>query len=75
LRKKQENKSGKGFIKSTIQCDIIGVIMLCLGIFMIFSLIFTNTSGILGKGIRKLLFSAVGLGAYFLPFIIIVVGS
>lgn len=75
MRKKQLSKSKNGFIKSTIRCDIIGVIMLCLGIFMIFSLLFTNTSGILGKGIRRLLFAAVGLGAYFFPFIIIIVGS
>ncbi len=73
--KKQVNKRNYGIIKSTLYRDIVGVFMLCLGIFMIFSLFFTNTTGILGKGIRKLLFSAVGLGAYIFPFIIIIVGG
>ncbi|WP_026882282.1 FtsK/SpoIIIE family DNA translocase [Clostridium akagii] len=74
MARKQVNKSGDGSIKSTLRCDIIGVVLLCLGIFMIFSLFAINTTGILGIVIRKLLFSAVGLGAYIFPFIIIIVG-
>jgi S-DNA-T family DNA segregation ATPase FtsK/SpoIIIE len=74
LQKRRENKKNKESIKSTLYCDIAGVVMLCLGSFTFFSLFFTNTSGILGKGIRKLLFTAIGLGAYFFPFVIIILG-
>ncbi|SMC21715.1 DNA segregation ATPase FtsK/SpoIIIE, S-DNA-T family [Clostridium acidisoli DSM 12555] len=74
MQKRRTNKKDKESIKSTLYCDIAGVVMLCLGFFTFFSLFFTNTSGILGKGMRKLLFTVIGLGAYLFPFIIIIVG-
>lgn len=68
---KNNNTSNKN---STLNSDIAGVILICFGIFIIFSLFFTNTSGILGNGMRKLLFTIIGLGSYIFPFILIVIG-
>ncbi|AJA48098.1 DNA translocase FtsK [Clostridium pasteurianum DSM 525 = ATCC 6013] len=68
---KNNNTSNKN---STLNSDIAGVVLICFGIFIIFSLFFTNTSGILGTGMRKLLFTIIGLGAYIFPFILILIG-
>ncbi|AGK97459.1 FtsK/SpoIIIE family DNA translocase [Clostridium pasteurianum] len=59
---------------STLNSDIAGVVLICFGIFIVFSLFFTNTSGILGKGMRKLLFTTIGMGSYVFPFILIIIG-
>ena len=59
---------------STLNSDIAGVVLICFGIFIVFSLFFTNTSGILGEGMRKLLFTVMGIGSYVFPFIIIIIG-
>lgn len=58
----------------TLNSDIAGVVLICFGLFIIFSIFFTNTSGILGEGMRKLLFTVMGIGAYVFPFIIIIIG-
>ncbi|MFT8314704.1 MAG: DNA translocase FtsK 4TM domain-containing protein [Clostridium sp.] len=59
---------------STLNSDIAGVVLICFGIFIVFSLFFTNTSGILGQGMRKLLFTIIGIGSYVFPFILIIIG-
>lgn len=59
---------------TTLNSDIAGVVLICFGIFIVFSLFFTNTSGILGQGMRKLLFTIIGIGSYVFPFILIIIG-
>lgn len=58
----------------TLNSDIAGVVLICFGIFIVFSLFFTNTSGILGQGMRKLLFTIIGIGSYVFPFVLIIIG-
>lgn len=72
---RRKNVKNNGSNKnSTLNSDIAGIVLICFGIFIIFSLFFTNTSGILGSGMRKLLFTIIGLGSYIFPFVLILIG-
>ncbi|WP_010236105.1 FtsK/SpoIIIE family DNA translocase [Clostridium arbusti] len=74
MSRRRNVKNNTSNQSSTLNSDIAGIILICFGIFIIFSLFFTNTSGIFGKGMRKLLFTIIGIGSYAFPFIIIVIG-
>lgn len=53
--------------------DIIGVVMLVLGLFYILSL-FNINMGLVGSLINKLSFSLMGFGAYIFPFLLVIIG-
>ncbi|MDP4144353.1 MAG: DNA translocase FtsK 4TM domain-containing protein [Bacillota bacterium] len=61
-------------MKLDINSDIAGVVVIGLSLFMEFSMIFFDKSGILGKGMRDLLIAVFGLGAYILPLITLFIG-
>ncbi|MFU0823870.1 MAG: hypothetical protein ACFWTK_02220 [Clostridium sp.] len=62
------------YSKSNISNDIKGVIFITIGILMLLSVFATNSSGLMGKTIKKFLFSLFGLGAYFFPLLLVFVG-
>ncbi|GAA0783370.1 FtsK/SpoIIIE family DNA translocase [Hathewaya limosa] len=59
--------------------DIKGIILIAVGVLMLFSLIsifFQDSSpGIIGKFIRNVLFTFLGVGAYILPFVLFFIGK
>lgn len=69
-RKLKEDKN----IKSGFDSDIKGILLITLGILMLMSLFLTDSSGIMGKTIKKMFLALMGIGSYFFPFIIIFVG-
>lgn len=66
--KKNNNNSNKG------NSDIKGIIFITIGILMVISIFFRNSSGIIGKTSYKILFASFGIGAYVVPIILILVG-
>jgi S-DNA-T family DNA segregation ATPase FtsK/SpoIIIE len=54
--------------------DIKGIIFVTVGVLMLLS-VFSSSSGILGKLVKKILVSVLGLGAYIFPFIVIFIGT
>ena len=60
--------------KSNFNDDIVGIILITLGIFMLSSVFAEHSFGIVGRGIRQVLIGLVGLGTYVLPFFIIFIG-
>lgn len=54
--------------------DIKGLVYITIGILSLFSVFALSSSGIVGKFTKKLLFGALGLGAFILPFFIIFIG-
>lgn len=54
--------------------EILGIILITLGLFALFSVFSSSSSGLMGKFIKKIFISLVGLGAYILPFLIIFIG-
>lgn len=71
-RKSKTNHQKHGIY--TLYSDIAGVVLICLGFFSIFSLLFKNKCGIIGLGLTKVLFTLLGIGAYIFPFLIIIIG-
>lgn len=60
--------------KSKTSNDIKGIIFITIGILIILSVFVTNSSGLIGKTVKKLLLSLLGMGAYFFPLLLIFVG-
>ncbi|QGU95201.1 hypothetical protein GOM49_08945 [Clostridium bovifaecis] len=60
--------------KSKTSNDIKGIIFITTGILIILSVFVTNSSGLIGKTVKKLLLSLLGMGAYFFPLLLIFVG-
>ena len=67
-------KAAKSKSKSNFNDDIIGIILITLGIFMLSSVFAQHSFGIVGRGIRQVLIGLVGIGTYVLPFFIIFIG-
>ena len=63
--------------KTTNKCnsDIMGIFLITLGILMLIGIFSTPASGILGKEIKKLLITLLGIGSYIFPFLIIFIGA
>lgn len=61
-------------IKDTKYYDIKGIIMIAFGLFMLFSVFSSSTSGIFGLFTKKILIAIMGLGSYFFPLLIIFIG-
>lgn len=74
LAGKRRNTRNKNSIKSSTNADITGVLLIFFGIFAFISVYIKDKTGIIGEFMSKLLFAVIGLGAYVLPFIIIIVG-
>ncbi len=54
--------------------EITGILFITFGILALFSIFVSKSLGILGKTLRSVLFTIIGLGTYFFPFLIIFVG-
>ncbi|MBC8062371.1 MAG: DNA translocase FtsK [Clostridiaceae bacterium] len=54
--------------------EITGVCFITFGVLMILSIFMATSLGIIGKVLNNILFSLVGLGAFFFPFLIIFIG-
>lgn len=67
-QKKRNKKKVNNFNK-----DIIGLIVIALSIISMIS-IFTSKVGLIGNGINTTLFSLSGLGGYFLPIFLLILG-
>lgn len=59
---------------STLNADIAGIILVSFGVFVLISGIQPKITGILGKGMNKLVFFLMGFGAYIFPFFLIIIG-
>lgn len=73
-RKKSKKNSYKEPSETTLNSDIAGIAILGFGVFSSLSMFFTSFTGIIGIGMKKLLFTIVGLGAYILPIFLIFIG-
>lgn len=73
-RKKNKKKSYENPSETTLNSDIAGIAILGFGVFSSLSMFFTDFTGIIGVGMKKLLFTIIGLGAYILPIFFIFVG-
>lgn len=75
---KKKNKHSKKTLNvgqpSQIPDDIRGVAFITLGILMILSVFATDSSGILGRSIKKILIGLFGIGSYIIPLLIIFIG-
>ena len=73
-RKRNRKKSYEKSSETTLNSDIAGIAILGFGVFSSLSMFFTSFTGIIGIGMRKLLFTIIGLGAYVLPIFLIFIG-
>ncbi|GLC32692.1 FtsK/SpoIIIE family DNA translocase [Clostridium omnivorum] len=60
--------------KTTINNDIVGILLITFGFLMLISIFSSSYSGLIGQFVKKLLIALFGLGAYIFPFFIIFVG-
>lgn len=73
-RNKHSKKASKTVQSSQMPNDIKGIIFITLGILMILSVFASDSSGILGKSIKKLLIGLFGMGSYIFPLLMIFIG-
>lgn len=73
-RKKNKKSSNEKTSETTLNSDIAGIAILGFGVFSSLSMFFTKFTGIIGIGMRKLLFTIIGLGAYVLPIFLMFIG-
>ncbi|KGM97718.1 cell division protein FtsK [Clostridium novyi A str. 4552] len=78
MTKRKKNKHSKKTSSvgqpSQIPNDIRGVAFITLGILMMLSVFATDSSGILGKSIKKMLIGLFGIGSYIFPLLIVFIG-
>ena len=67
-------KNSKKVNSLNLKGEIIGIFFITFGVLMILSIFIANSLGIVGLVLKKFLFFLVGLGAFFLPFLIIFIG-
>ncbi|NMM65705.1 DNA translocase FtsK [Clostridium sp. P21] len=60
--------------KYKLNSDIKGILLVTMGILMVISVFSSDSSGILGKFVRKILIAIAGLGAFVFPILIIFIG-
>lgn len=70
-RKSTSNKSNS---KTKTSNDIKGIVFITIGLLIILSVFVTDSSGLVGKTAKKLLLTSLGIGAYFLPLLLIFMG-
>jgi len=70
----QEKKVKEDKIKLNISNDIKGVVLITISILMMFSIYTHESLGIFGTAIKKTLFFMIGIGAFLLPVIILLLG-
>lgn len=73
-RRKTKNTKENNKSKLKGSNDINGIILICLGIFVLFSVFASNSMGIVGVFIKKILIAMVGLGALTFPILMIFIG-
>ncbi|MCD3194334.1 DNA translocase FtsK [Clostridium botulinum C] len=73
-KNKHSKKASKTVQSSQMPNDIKGIIFITLGILMILSVFASDSSGILGKSIKKLLIGLFGMGSYIFPLLMIFIG-
>lgn len=70
IRKKTSN-SDRG--KRNVKIEIIGIIIISIGLLSLISM-YSKSTGFFGAAIRKTLITLFGLGSYFFPIIIVLIG-
>lgn len=60
-------------VKSDLHSDIIGIILIALGLLMTISVV-TSRAGLIGEVIKKLFIMIIGIGTYLFPAILILIG-
>lgn len=60
--------------KYELNNDIRGILLVTMGVLMVISVFSSESSGILGKFIKKILIAIAGLGAFVFPILIIFIG-
>ncbi|NOV90641.1 S-DNA-T family DNA segregation ATPase FtsK/SpoIIIE [Clostridium acetobutylicum] len=74
-RNKQYKKNKQDKIsETTLNSDIAGISIFAFGAFAAVSMFFTSFTGIIGNGMKKLLFTLVGIGAYIFPILLMFIG-
>lgn len=73
-RKKNKKNSNGKTSETTLNSDVAGIAILGFGVFSSLSMFFTKFTGIIGIGMRKLLFTIIGVGAYVLPIFLMFIG-
>ncbi|OLS01774.1 DNA translocase FtsK [Tissierella creatinophila] len=73
MKTKKRSKKGKKTEETRFNKDIIGLIIIAVGIISMISL-FTFKVGLIGSIIRGTTFSMMGFGGYFMPLILIGLG-
>jgi len=68
------SKNSKKDNHMNLKGEIQGILFITFGVLMNLSIFIANSLGIFGKVLKKILFSLVGLGAFFFPFLIIFIG-
>lgn len=71
--KKSKNKKNKSIFSNPVIKEAISVLTIGVGIILLMSVYMNNGVGIVGNAISSVLKGLFGLGAYIIPFIIIVV--
>lgn len=60
--------------KVDIKGEIIGIVLITMAVLTLFSIFLPNSLGMAGKIIDKTLFVLIGVGTFFMPFILLFVG-
>jgi len=67
-------KNSKKDNSLNLKGEITGIFFITFGVLMILSIFMDSSLGLIGKVLKTILFSLVGLGAFFFPFLIIFIG-
>ena len=70
---KRTNKKSKKTNKSVLNRDILGIVILALGLLVLLSL-FSTKMGLVGQIINGTTFSLMGYGGYYFPLLIFGIG-
>ncbi|MCY6958243.1 FtsK/SpoIIIE family DNA translocase [Clostridium brassicae] len=60
--------------KSRYHNDIKGIVLITCGILMLLSVFATNSAGLVGQTVKKVLIYLMGIGAYVAPIVLILLG-
>ncbi len=70
---KRKTTRGKKKKSSNFTRDLTGLMLIAAGVFALLSL-FTDVAGLVGHSVRDGLFAALGIVAYAVPFLLVIVG-
>ncbi|MFD3156576.1 DNA translocase FtsK 4TM domain-containing protein [Haloimpatiens sp. FM7330] len=68
-------RKSKKVVRKKHNNEIKGIILITIGILFLFSIYASSSSGIIGEFIKKFFITAVGIGSYLVPIVIIFIGA